>query len=121
LELIESWHDGKIKAGGDLDEAIYMNMAKSDIVLLLVSIDFLNSAYCYDVELDKAMARHDKHEAVVIPVILRQCLWKSASFGKLKAVPKDGLPVVSWQNNDEAFTDVANHVRDVADALLETK
>jgi len=96
-------------------------MIKSDIVLLLVSIDFINSVYCYDVELEIAMARHEKTQAAVIPVILRECLWQSAPFGKLKAVPKDGQAVVSWNNNDEAFTDVVKNIREVANSLLENR
>jgi hypothetical protein len=59
----------------------------------------------------RAMERHEAGEARVIPVILRHCEWHSAPFGKLMAAPKDGKPVVSWPDRDEALADVAKQVR----------
>ena len=59
------------------------------------------------------MERHEAKEARVIPIILRPCDWHSAPFGKLKALPKDGKPVISWSNRDEAFLDIAQALRRV--------
>jgi hypothetical protein len=83
----------------------------------LVSADFLASDYCYDNEVQQAMARHDAGEARVIPVILRPVDWHSAPFGALQALPKDGRPVTSWPTHDGAFADVARGIRAVAEAL----
>jgi hypothetical protein len=77
----------------------------------LVSADFLASDYCYDIEIRSAMALHETGDVRVIPVILRACDWHQAPFGKLQAVPKNGSPVTSAQNIDEAFTDVAKSIR----------
>ncbi len=63
------------------------------------------------------MERHEKGEARVIPIILRPCLWHDAPFGKLNALPKDGKPVTSWPNRDEAFLDVAKGIRRVVEGL----
>ena len=60
------------------------------------------SDYCYDIEVKRAMKRHEAGEARVIPVILRPVDWKRAPFGKLAALPKDGEPVKSWFDPDEA-------------------
>lgn len=109
--LVEAWHDRRILAGADLDEAISANLESADIILLLVSADFLASDYCYSREMGRAMERHATREAVVIPVILKPCDWHSAPFGKLLATPKDGKAVTSWANVEEALADVAAHVR----------
>jgi hypothetical protein len=109
--LVEAWHDRRILAGSDLDEAISANLESADIILLLVSADFLASDYCYSREMDRAMQRHAAREAVVIPVILKPCDWHSAPFGKLLATPKDGKAVTSWANVEEALADVAGHIR----------
>ena len=85
--------------------------------MLLVSADFLDSDYCWDVETKRAMERHEAGESRVIPVILRSCDWHTAPFGKLQALPKDGKPVASWTNRDEAFTDVARGIREAVKAL----
>jgi hypothetical protein len=119
--LIQVWADQQIPAGGDWNKEIANKLVESDIVLTLVSIDFINSKYCYDVELEKALVREAEGKAKVIPVILRSCLWTKSPLGRLKALPTDGKAVTTWQNIDEALTTVANGIRDSAIALLESR
>ena len=92
-------------------------MTRADIILLLVSADFIASDYCYETEMQKALARHAKGVAKVVPVILRACDWSGAPFAKLEALPKNAKPVTSWQNQDEAWNDVAQGIRRVAEAV----
>ncbi|WP_198350313.1 TIR domain-containing protein [Burkholderia ubonensis] len=114
--LVDAWHDRRIVAGEEIDDAIFSKLEKADIILLLVSSDFINSAYCYSREMARAMERHSAGEARVIPVILRHCDWTRAPFGKLLAAPRDGKPVASWPDRDEALADVARQVRQAVDA-----
>lgn len=109
--LITAWHDRRIVAGSDLDDSIDEQLERADIILLLVSANFIASEYCFATEMKRAMERHKAGEARVIPVILRACDWHSAPFGKLNAVPTDGRPVTSWPNQDEAFADIAKSIR----------
>jgi len=109
--LIETWHDRNIPAGGDLDDHIDQEINRADIILLLVSASFIASAYCYSREMARAMERHEAGDARVVPIIVRDCDWHSAPFGKLKAVPTDGKAIVSWTNFDAAYTDVAKEIR----------
>lgn len=115
--IIAEWHDRRIAAGtewaGQLDE--HLNTAK--VILLLISPDFLASDYCYDLEMKRAMERHDAGEARVIPVILRPVDWMAAPFAKLQALPKDLKPVTQWPNQDAAFTNVAAGIRAVVETL----
>jgi hypothetical protein len=113
--VIETWHDRRIGAGDQLDLAISEHVETDDIILLLVSADFLASEYCYNREMMRAMDRHDAGEAVVIPVILRACDWHSAPFGKLMAAPQDGRPVTQWPDKDQAFLEAARAVRKAAE------
>lgn len=115
--LIESWHDRRITAGSELDEAIARELEAADVILLLVSADFLASSYCYSKEMTRAMERHHAGTARVIPVILRACDWTIAPFGKLLAAPKDGRAVASWPDRDEAFAHVAKQVRAAVEEL----
>jgi formylglycine-generating enzyme required for sulfatase activity len=73
----------------------------------------LASDYCYSFELKRALKRHASQEACVIPVILRSCDWKNTSFGRLQVLPTNGKPIESWDNRDEAFTDVVRGLRRV--------
>ncbi|EJT04931.1 toll/interleukin-1 receptor domain-containing protein [Rhizobium sp. CCGE 510] len=112
--VIATWHDRRIGAGEEIHPAIDDHINTDDIILLLVSPDFIASDYCYDIEMQRAMERHDRGDAIVIPVILRACDWHPAPFGKLKAVPLDGKPVTHWPDIDEAFLQVAKAVREAA-------
>src|SRR4051794_23858837 len=78
--VIDTWHDRRIGAGQEIDGSISRNLEDSDIILLLVSPNFLASDYCYDKEMLCAMERHERGEAAVIPVILRACEWHHAPF-----------------------------------------
>jgi hypothetical protein len=75
-------------------------MENSQLILLLVSIDFINSKYCYETELEAALELRQKQKARVIPVILRSCLWNRTSFAKLQALPRNAKPISSWQDRE---------------------
>ena len=115
--VIETWHDRRIGAGQEIDDQISGHIETDDIILLLVSPDFLASDYCYDREMQRAMARHEANEAIVIPVILRACDWHGAPFGKLLATPRDGRPITQWPDRDQALLEVAKAVRGAAERL----
>lgn len=109
--VIETFHDRRIAAGNEVDSSISAELERADVILLLVSTDFLASAYCYDIEMKRALERHELGEARVIPVILRPCEWKEAPFGKLMATPRDGKPVTSFPDLDDAFLQVTQAIR----------
>ncbi len=115
--IIETWHDRRIGAGQEFDHEISAHVETDDIILLLVSPDFLDSDYCYDREMLRALERHEAGEAIVIPVILRACDWHSAPFGKLQATPTDGKPITQWPDRDQAMLEVARAVRGAAERL----
>jgi hypothetical protein len=115
--FISGWHDRRVEAGTEWERQIDQHLNAADIILLLVSADFLASDYCYDLEMTRALERHGAGAARVIPVILRPCDWQSAPFGKLQAQPKGGKPVTSWRKKDEAFTDIARGIREAVVSL----
>lgn len=111
--LIESWHDRRILAGSEVDSTIDQQIDHADVVLLMVSSSFISSHYCYSVEMQRALQRHNAGECRVIPVIVRPCDWSSTPFGKLLAAPRDGKAVTTWPNYDEAYADIAKQIRAV--------
>jgi hypothetical protein len=111
--ILETWHDRRITAGEEFDKAISKNLEEADLILLLVSPDFLASDYCYNIEMQRALERHERNEACVIPVILRSCDWRHAPFGKLLVMPTDGKPVSKFSSQDDAFLEVVTAIRRV--------
>lgn len=108
---INSWHDRHIDVGSDVAKTIDTHLEGADVILLLVSPDFIASDYCYEIEMKRAMERHESGEAIVIPIILRACDWKNAPFGKLLAAPTDGKPIKQWADLDEAFLNVVQAIK----------
>ena len=104
--LIELWHDRDISAGTEWEHEIDARLAAADIILLLVSPDFMNSNYCYGIEMKQAIDRHNAGEARVIPILLRPTDWQGAPFDKLQALPTNAELITCWRNRDEAFLDV---------------
>lgn len=118
LGLISEWHDRKLVAGDNWEQEISENLENAKIILLLISIDFINSKYCYDIELEKALELHESGQAVVVPVILRNCMWQHTPFAKYQALPKDGRAVKSWTDMDEAFANIAEGIKIKAEDIL---
>ncbi|GHO73951.1 hypothetical protein KSD_17220 [Ktedonobacter sp. SOSP1-85] len=112
--LIDIWYDADISAGMEWEVAIKRELDSAQIILLLISSDFMDSEYCYSTEMKRAIERHKRGEARVIPIILRHVSWEGI-LGELQALPKDALPVtdLGWHNRDKAFLSVANDIRKV--------
>src|SRR5208337_3132112 len=115
--LISAWHDRMIGAGDEWKGHVAKQLAEADIIILLVSPSFMASDYCWDVETKLAIERHERGEAVVIPIILRPCDWHGAPFGKLQVLPADGKPVTLWSNRDESLSNIAQGLRKAIEQL----
>ncbi|HMK04798.1 MAG TPA: toll/interleukin-1 receptor domain-containing protein [Ferruginibacter sp.] len=117
-DKIEVWEDRAIIPGDVWDEKIGNALTTADIILLLISVDFNNSQYIWDKELKIALERHESDEARVIPVILRTCEWSEMPYTKLQVLPTNAKPISSFDDADEAYTDVAKGIRMVVDHIL---
>lgn len=118
--LISTWHDREIAAGTNWKDQIDDHLDTADVILLLVSPSFIASDYCWDREMKRALERHSRGHARVMPVILRPCLWQETPFAELQAVPKDARPVTLWQDQDEAFFSIATAIQQAVKELQRT-
>ncbi|WP_138497838.1 TIR domain-containing protein [Nostoc sp. PA-18-2419] len=115
---ITIWYDRLIEPGLNWQNEIEDQLRTADIVLLLVSADFLASNYCYNIEMSLALDRHNRGEVCVIPVILRHCDWKYQPLSNLQALPRNGKPVICKDClKDDSLTDVAKGIRRVVEGL----
>jgi hypothetical protein len=107
------WYDREIPPGSKWQSQIAHELETAHVILLLISPSFIASQYCYDVELKRAMERHESGDACVIPVLLRPVDWEDAPFAALQALPRSAKPATSWDNQDEAFRDIAKGLRQI--------
>lgn len=112
-QLVQIRHRRKISAGGDWGQQINEYLETADVILLLISADFLNSDYCYGIEMQRAMERHKTRKARVVPIILRPIDWKGVPFAQLSALPTGSKPVTEWSTLDQAFLDVVEGIKQV--------
>jgi internalin A len=119
--IIDAWDDRRLDAGDEWKRKIDDNLERADIILLLVSADFIASDYCYEKEMTRALERHDKNEARVVPVIVRDVSWRKAPFAKLQALPKEGKAIPLWPDKDTAWRNVAEGIEEVAEQIERSK
>ncbi|MFN0191051.1 MAG: toll/interleukin-1 receptor domain-containing protein [Aestuariivirga sp.] len=109
--LVEVWHDRRMLAGDRLDWTIDENLNSADIILLLLSPDFLASDYCYKMEKATALQRAQSGQSRLISVVLRPCDWEHTDLPQYVMTPKDAKPITKWANSDEAFLNVVQEIR----------
>ncbi|MEO0645896.1 MAG: toll/interleukin-1 receptor domain-containing protein [Cyanobacteria bacterium J06650_10] len=116
--IIASWDDHKIRPGEERDKIILENLNSAQIILLLVSSDYIASNHCCNIEIPIIMDRHNSGTATVIPIILRPCDWQTMPFGSLQALPENAVPVIdhTWQKPDNAFTSITKGIRKAIDS-----
>jgi hypothetical protein len=118
LNLITDWYDHEIVAGAEWEKEIAQKFEEADVILLLISSNFVDSKYCYDKELAVAMARHEKGEARVIPIIISATHgWQKLPFGKLNPLPYSGKAIPNWTPHDNGWANVAQGVERAMEEL----
>src|SRR5256885_14301839 len=118
--IISSWYDGNIAPGSEWEPQKMEHLKAAQIILLLISADFIQSDFCYSIEMEQAIDRHNAGEARVIPILLRPTDWQGAPFDKLKMLPTDAKAVTRWPTHDDAFLDVVQGIRKAIDDLTNT-
>ena len=114
---IKSWTSDNVLPGDAFETVIRNQLGDSNIILLLISPDFMASDICYSDQMQQAVQQHEEGKSRVIPVVLRPSLYDGAPFAHLKHLPKSGVPITTWPNQDEAFLDVLQGLQDVMDDI----
>lgn len=116
--MISTWHKYQINAGEDRQAEIDTHLNASSLILLLISPDFLASNYCYETEMQQSLQRHEIGQARGVPILLRPVDWRGAPFAHLQALPNTGKAITLWNNQDEAWVEVAQGIRKTLEELL---
>jgi len=114
--LVDTWTDQAIMAGGKLEDSISIALNEADIFIALLSPDYISSNYCYNKEFEKALQMQKEGELIIIPVVIEPCDWLSTPFKEFKALPKDGKPISDWSNINTAFLGVIQEIRNLLDS-----
>ena len=114
------WEDRQLLAGDTLDPAIAKELKQADVIILLVSADFLDSYYCYEIEFQAALERHKLGEARILAIILDHCDWSHTPLKNVVNLPQDAKPIMDWQNQNQAWHGVVSEIRRVIASFANT-
>lgn len=109
--IIDVWNDRQIPLGSEWDVEIKRELEESDVILLMISADFLASSYISEIEIPAAIARHDEGSAIVIPIFIRPCDWRGLPFEKLQGLPQNAKPLTTFDDIDVGLTEIAAGIR----------
>ncbi len=118
-DKIQTWNDRKLDSGTEWDKKIKKELNEADIILLLISADFIASNYIWNVEIKKSIERQQRNEAVVIPIFCEACDFKGMPFAKLQGLPIDAKPLANFDDINIGLTQVAKGIRKIVE--LHTK
>src|SRR5215469_10136541 len=118
---LTNWHDREILPGEDWEQAIDTHLNTADLILLLLSPDFMASDYCYGKEMQRALERHQAGTCRVVPILLRPTYWEGAPFSHLQLLPTDAKPFTRWSGRDEAFENVVAEINRTIEDLLNAR
>lgn len=100
---INIWHRGNVNFNQKINETITAKINSADIILPLLSIDYLADREILTIEQDLILAKQKDASAMVIPVLISACDWESSSYGKSQILPRNGDPIKSEKWGSEAY------------------
>jgi uncharacterized RDD family membrane protein YckC len=117
---IEICSDFVIPAGEDTAK-YKQKLYEADIVLAFISADFINDDETYS-RTQKIITKYNNHETIMLPILVRNCLWKSTPFVNLPLLPKNFQPLNNkqfWNSEDDALTAVVSDIYDSINSFSE--
>ncbi|HIH87339.1 MAG TPA: toll/interleukin-1 receptor domain-containing protein [Methanosarcinales archaeon] len=117
-DRITIWDDRQIDPGGKWFNEIKQVMDRAAVTVCLISADYLSSDFCTKEEIPYLLERREKDGMILIPVLLRPCLWKAVPWLKnIQMLPRDGKSVSRdfKDDPDVVFDKVAETIFEIID------
>lgn len=109
--LLSEWYEQYIPAGADLIQERQRAWQAANVLLILLSSDYLASETFDSQQMQQALERQRLGQLLIVPVLLRPCDWQATSLGHLQCLPRNGKPVSMWENRDDAFFFIEQDLR----------
>lgn len=111
--LMDYW-DGKVILPGEhWNEEIKKKLEEAEVILLLISVDFMNSDYINDVELKRALEREAQGLVKIIPILVRTCDFESSPLNNRHSLPEGKLPIEEWVNKEKAYVNIVDGIKKI--------
>ncbi|MBF0155231.1 MAG: toll/interleukin-1 receptor domain-containing protein, partial [Magnetococcales bacterium] len=110
---IQPWMDRQIRIGEEWRPQIEQALRECRLGILLISADFLASDFIQDEEVPQLLEQHRTGRTRLVPIIIRHCPWTKDQIARYQALPKDGKPVKSYADSDQAWTEVTLNIAEI--------
>ncbi len=107
------WDKHKVHPGQEQKREIENQLKEADLILLLISQNFISSDDCYGIELGKALRRYADGKARIVPILLRPCTWNGLRFSTFQVLPRNEKPVTLWSKQDVAFQQIVQEIETI--------
>jgi hypothetical protein len=118
--LLATWHEGLVSPGASWNDVTCWWLDRAQLVLPLITADFLASDRCYNVHLARALERHEARQVHIVPILLRPCDWRTTTLAALTPLPENQRPVTAWPDSDIAFAAITTRLRQLLGDLQRT-
>lgn len=110
LGEIESWDDTNIISGQTWEPEILGKLERADIVVLLISNEFIRSDYCYVKEMQRARERDAAGECAIVPIVVRACAFEKLPLGQIQAIVPKRKPIEEHKQRSPAWLEVTKQL-----------
>jgi uncharacterized RDD family membrane protein YckC len=117
---IQLLNDFDVPPGSEV-QAHKARLLTADIVLALSSADFINDDAIYS-RVKAVTELHNSGKVVMIPLLVRNCLWKATPFARLGMLPRNFQPLNNlqfWPSTDDALMAVVSDVYAALNAMTQ--
>ena len=111
---VSVWTDKDILPGDKWDQLIKKKLSESEIMLFLVSQDFIASDYINNIEIKNAL---ESNRLIIIPIIVRPVEMSQLVLNSFQVLPSGAKPISKWDNKDDAWVDVIRALKTVFDKI----
>lgn len=115
--LIRTWQSRIVDRSYDWANTIDINLEESQLILPLVSTDYLASDYTSGVEMRRAMALHSSGQARLLPILVRPVDLKRGPFAEMQVLPRGNHPISTWSDQDAAWINITRGIRKAVTSL----
>ena len=119
MGALSVWDDTCILPGQKWEDEILVKLENADIVILLLSNDFIRSDYCFTREMQIARERDKAGECAIVPIVVRACRYDRLEVGQLQAILPNGKPVKQNKDRDAAWLEVTKQLDKVIARLTQ--
>lgn len=104
------WDDTRIEPGQKWEAEILEKLERADIIVFLLSNDFILSDYCMQKEMQLALGRDAAGECAIIPIVVRSCRFDMLEVGKTQAILPKAKPIKQHKDRDAAWLEVTKQL-----------